>query len=115
MDHSLLRKQISRALGHIFHSRSQAEAHLPPLVPPRHRAHLLLVLDKPGGVEWPLVRAHQLPGARDHVRLLRVPCHALQYTPLRQHDHHGRPDLADGRRHLHQHVGVPEEAERRAL
>jgi len=80
----VLPEQTARASGHAVHRAAQAGAHPAPLVPPRHRPHLLLAQLQGPPVYGPLVQHHELPRPLTHVHLLRLQSHALQDTALRQ-------------------------------
>ena len=89
--------KASRAHRHTLHRASQAEAHLPPLVPPHHCLHLLLVLLHPHDCHGAVVHGDELLRALLHVRILRPSSWwDLQTSKMGQHVYHHSPTPTNG-------------------
>ncbi len=99
-------EQAARAHRHGVHCATQAAAHLPPLVPPRYRARLLLAVVQGLSVDGPLVHDHELLCPLDDVLVLCMQGHACQGARDRQPGDHHLADSADGRRLLRQLPGL---------
>ncbi len=109
LDVGLRVEQSARVGRHRLHRAAQTTAHLPALVPPRHRHVLLVVflLGVHGG--RPLVRRHELHRPLGHVLVLRV---QGAQVPRAQTDRHGDHDVAvgaDGRGVHGQRLGYTDE------
>lgn len=100
LDMALRTLQSHRTRRHAIHHPAQTKAHLPALVPPRHRARLHLVLGARRDRNRSLVRRHELLGARSNVLLLCIPRHAIQHPQMGQHRHNELANRSNDRRHM---------------